>query len=319
MGANWRPIPDDVRGTARRLTEELRGLKDRSGLSLTQIGTRTHYSKASWERWFNGKRLITEHALESLAVSVDESARALLPLLEQALLEAEQSAEPTPAGQRPAAAEAVAAPAATGASTAAPSPTARPLAAPTSASPSPASPPLATLLRDRWRRHYRSVLLAVTSALIGATGGAYLAAPSSNPTPQALGPGPVQHSATPGKSATPPPCDGVGCAGKDPQSTGCVTDSKSLVTTNVGKIVIYLHYSARCHAAWGGLTNAEPGDFATISTTAGDEQTAKVHWGFDNYSMMVDASDPAVGLRVCGYPPHGHGCTNTLSPPVAHS
>ncbi|WP_198035239.1 helix-turn-helix domain-containing protein [Streptacidiphilus rugosus] len=96
-----------MRGSARRLTEELRAVKDRSGLSLTQIGTATHYSKASWERWFNGKRLITEHALESLAVSVDESARLLGPLLEQALLEAEQTADPTTPGQRPAVVRAV--------------------------------------------------------------------------------------------------------------------------------------------------------------------------------------------------------------------
>ncbi len=30
-------------------------LKDGSGLSLAQISARTHYSRASWERWFNGK------------------------------------------------------------------------------------------------------------------------------------------------------------------------------------------------------------------------------------------------------------------------
>ncbi|WP_037604285.1 DUF2690 domain-containing protein [Streptacidiphilus rugosus] len=162
------------------------------------------------------------------------------------------------------------------------------------------------------------MLIALTSAAVGAAVGAYLAAPQGEPTTRAQASPPIRHASAPGTStASPPPCDGVGCAGKDPQSTGCVTDSKSLTTQNVGKIVIYLHYSARCHAAWGGLTDAEPGDYATITTSTGDTQTAKVHWGYDNYSMMVDASDPAVGLQVCGYPPKGHGCTNTLTPPPA--
>jgi hypothetical protein len=307
--ANWRPIPDDVHGTARRLTEELRAVKDRSGLSLTQIGTRTHYSKASWERWFNGKRLITEHALESLAVAVDESARRLAPLLQQALTEAEQAGEQATPGQRPAVARTVTTTPATTAGPAALSATG------TSTDRAGTALPAAARLRDAWRRHYRSLLLAVTSAAVGVTVGAYLAAPGGAPTRPALDSAPIRHASAPGAPSTPPPCDGVGCAGKDPQSTGCVTDSKSLITQNVGKIVIYLHYSARCHAAWGGLTNAEPGDYATITTTAGDAQTAKVHWGYDNYSMMVDASDPTVGLQVCGYPPKGHGCTNTLTPP----
>ncbi|SEM42601.1 helix-turn-helix domain-containing protein [Streptacidiphilus jiangxiensis] len=304
MGANWRPIPDDVRGHARRLTEELRGIKDRSGLSLTQIGARTHYSKASWERWFNGKRLITEQALESLAITVDESARLLKPLLELALSEEGAPADPA-APPTPSTAPAPATPAPATPAEVAPT---RPASA-DDASPAPA----AALQAGGWRRHLRTAAIAACSALVGGAVGAYLAAPSSSPTTQALG----THAPTP--VVSPPPCAGVGCDGKDPQSTGCVKDERVLTTDHVGTIVIYLHYSPRCHAAWGGLTNAGPGDKATVFTTTGDQQTALVHWGYDNYSMMVDASDPSIGLKVCGTPakkPNEGVCTLELSVPA---
>ncbi len=324
MGGNWRPISDDVRGNSRRLTEELRAIKDRSGLSLTQIGARTHYSKASWERWFNGKRLITEQALESLAIAVDENARLLKPLLEQALHETE-SDDPWPADP----AQAVAAPVA-----AAPEPptSAHPTSAhPTDAKaadveaadvepadvepadvkpaePKPARTKAADVKPSRWRRHLRTALVSAFSALIGAAVGAYVVAPGAASGAQA-----------PSATSTLPPCAGSGCSGRDPQSTGCVKDDKTLITGHVGTIVIYLHYSARCHAAWGALTNAEPGDFATIITTAGERQQALVHWGYDNYSMMVDASDSTIGLKVCGTPQsdrHVSVCTPEFNAPL---
>ncbi|QMU78070.1 hypothetical protein GXW83_22600 [Streptacidiphilus sp. PB12-B1b] len=49
MGSTWKPLPDELSGSARRLTEELRAVKDRSGLSLSDMAAATHYSKASWE------------------------------------------------------------------------------------------------------------------------------------------------------------------------------------------------------------------------------------------------------------------------------
>ncbi len=289
MGGNWRPISDDVRGNSRRLTEELRAIKDRSGLSLTQIGARTHYSKASWERWFNGKRLITEQALESLAVAVDENARLLKPLLEQALREAESDApidaeEPEPELEPAPTAPQAASP--TG-DEAAPEPVRAVVSAPADPAVVTARKPVPARAAG-WRRHLRTALVSASSALIGAAVGTYLIAPDASGA----------HS--PAASSTLAPCTGSGCSGKDPQSTGCVKDDRTLITGHVGTIIIYLHYSARCRAAWGALTNAEPTDFATIITTTGEKQQALVHWGYDNYSMMVDASDPTIGLKVCG-------------------
>jgi hypothetical protein len=155
----------------------------------------------------------------------------------------------------------------------------------------------------------------VFSALVGAALGAYVATPHPAPSARSQAPGARPAAAL----SSSPQCAGIGCAGKDPQSTGCVKDDKTLITDHVGTIIIYLHYSARCHAAWGGLTNAEPGDFATVITTNGDQQTALVHWGYDNYSMMVDASDPNIGLKVCGTPGRNlrdTGCTPEMSAPA---
>ncbi|MBF9073632.1 helix-turn-helix domain-containing protein [Streptacidiphilus fuscans] len=286
-----------MRGSARRLTEELRSIKDRSGLSLTQIGTRTHYSKASWERWFNGKRVITEQALESLAANVDERARLLQPLLALAAQETGGDVS-EPVAEAP---------------TPAPAPARVP-------APAPSAAPI-----RRWSEHLRRLTgssaartgaIAVVSALLGAVGGAWLmsaTSPSASHTAASADSTPV---VVPVSASAPPTCQGVGCAGKDPQSTGCVSDVRDLITQNIGTMVIYLHYSARCKAAWGALTDGARGDTATIATSTGDHQTALVHWGYDNYSMMVDAGTSGATLQVCGTQPAGHGCTPTVPVPV---
>ncbi|MEU3512751.1 peptidoglycan-binding protein [Streptomyces longwoodensis] len=51
----------------RRLVVQLRGLKDHSGLSLASLQNKTSYSRASWERYLNGKVLAPRQAVEELA------------------------------------------------------------------------------------------------------------------------------------------------------------------------------------------------------------------------------------------------------------
>ncbi|MFC8091688.1 helix-turn-helix domain-containing protein [Streptomyces sp. NPDC057301] len=52
MGA-WQPLPDDLPPEVRHFVEQLRQLKDRTGLSLVALGARTAYSKSSWQRYLN--------------------------------------------------------------------------------------------------------------------------------------------------------------------------------------------------------------------------------------------------------------------------
>ncbi|MBY8879915.1 ATP-binding protein [Actinacidiphila acidipaludis] len=62
----WAPLPDDLSPAHRQLVSRLRALKDELRLTYQEMGRLTHYSHASWERWLNGKRLITHAALTSL-------------------------------------------------------------------------------------------------------------------------------------------------------------------------------------------------------------------------------------------------------------
>jgi hypothetical protein len=52
MGA-WQPLPDDLPPEVRHFVEQLRLLKDTTGLSLVALGARTAYSKSSWQRYLN--------------------------------------------------------------------------------------------------------------------------------------------------------------------------------------------------------------------------------------------------------------------------
>ncbi|MFE7562626.1 DUF2690 domain-containing protein [Kitasatospora sp. NPDC057500] len=320
MGSAWKQLPDDLSVPAKLLTEELRAVKDATGLSLSELAARTHYSRASWERWLNGKRIITEQALDALIGAVECDGPALRALWERtaaagaAAGDAAADGEPIADGDAEAAAEAVPDPV----PDAAPDP---------EAAPEPAPEPGA---RDVRRRRpaalvAASVAVALLLALLGArllssSDGQDGAAPTAATVPaSAPASGAAQASPSVAVPANPAPsvpaCQALGCAHKDPKATGCGGDARTLLTTNIGKVVVYLRYSLKCQAAWAAITEGQPGDQATISTSAGETETALIHWGYDNYSWMVNAADPAVTLQVCGQrkDPEGAACTASVS------
>ncbi|MCC9308328.1 helix-turn-helix domain-containing protein [Kitasatospora sp. RB6PN24] len=100
----WSPLPDELPPTARRLVVELRALKDARGLSFQEIGRLTHYSRASWERWLNGKRPVSRPALESLLAALGTDSGRLLQLLDET--EQAAAAPRPPLAEAPDAAEA---------------------------------------------------------------------------------------------------------------------------------------------------------------------------------------------------------------------
>lgn len=87
MGSVWAPLPAGLNPAARRLVGELRALKDEHNLSLAQLSASTHYSRASWERWLNGKRLITGDALTAVATRFGANLVLLITLLREASLD----------------------------------------------------------------------------------------------------------------------------------------------------------------------------------------------------------------------------------------
>ncbi|MFF3004045.1 DUF2690 domain-containing protein [Kitasatospora sp. NPDC057940] len=328
MGSAWKNLPEELSGPARLLAEELRVIKDAAGLSLSELAARTHYSRASWERWLNGKRVITGQALEALTGAVDCDGPALRTLWERAVAGPEE-------GGGPAAPEEPAAQAVPEQPRAAQTPTAQPPTDRTGApaTPAAAAPPAASDVTDVtdlldltaapgepggagpapvpwWRRPATllagAALLAALLVLVG------LRATRHQEQPQTVAePVPTATTAKPAPGA--PVCQAVGCAHKDPKATGCGKDARTLQTDVIGKVVVYLRYSQTCQAAWAAITEGEPNDYATISDDSGQSETALIHWGYDNYSSMLDAADPAVTFQVCGYQPAGHVCTSPVS------
>ncbi|MGW0801356.1 helix-turn-helix domain-containing protein, partial [Streptomyces sp. NPDC002692] len=51
--SRWKALPTSLDERAQRLVIQLRWLKDRSGLSLTSLQSKTGYSRSSWERYLN--------------------------------------------------------------------------------------------------------------------------------------------------------------------------------------------------------------------------------------------------------------------------
>ncbi|MFJ4090111.1 DUF2690 domain-containing protein [Kitasatospora sp. NPDC089913] len=376
MGSAWKQLPDDLSDPARRLTEELRAVKDATGLSLSELAARTHYSRASWERWLNGKRVITEQALDALVGAVDCDGPKLRALWELTAAEGATSGDTT--ADDTTAADTTADNAATGAeeaaasaaepalperarSTGAESATAdgspaggtgpdspaedadSPAQDGTGSAAAPGSVPAVEPDLDRAAAtdrpagpvRRRSVTLVAASVVVvlllalagvryfsdgadedsvGPTAATVLSSPPVTPVDSAS-----PSASAPAVPANPAPavpaCQALGCAHKDPKAAGCGGDARTLLTTNIGKVVVYLRYSQKCQAAWAAITEGQPGDQATITTTAGDSETALIHWGYDNYSQMVNAGDPSTVLQVCGKQaqPEGGSCTASIS------
>jgi hypothetical protein len=62
----WQPLPDELPAEVRHFVEQLRLLKDRTGLSLVALGTRTAYSKSSWHRYLNATQPPPRQAVVAL-------------------------------------------------------------------------------------------------------------------------------------------------------------------------------------------------------------------------------------------------------------
>ncbi len=359
MGSAWKQLPDDLSDPARRLTEELRAVKDTTGLSLSELAARTHYSRASWERWLNGKRVITEQALDALIGAVKCDGPRLRTLWDLTAAEAAafdatapdadaapgasesaETVEHPEAAEHPEAverSEALETAGTAGEPDAVPA-TEReldPAAAaeagtdlPAEDAPAPAEPG-----RPVVGRSVALVAASVVAVLLLALAGVRYfspadedsvgptaatvpaSAPATGGTPSPSGSA-GSAPAVPANPAPPvPACQALGCAHKDPKAAGCGGDARTLLTTNIGKVIVYLRYSQKCQAAWAAITEGQPGDQATITTGDGDSATALIHWGYDNYSAMVNAGDPAVSLQVCGKQaqPEGASCTSSIT------
>ncbi|MET7489790.1 helix-turn-helix transcriptional regulator [Streptomyces sp. NPDC005538] len=67
----WQPLPDELPAEVRNFVEQLRLLKDRTGLSLVALGARTAYSKSSWHRYLNATQPPPRQAVLALCRVAD--------------------------------------------------------------------------------------------------------------------------------------------------------------------------------------------------------------------------------------------------------
>ncbi|MEV0638898.1 helix-turn-helix domain-containing protein [Streptomyces sp. NPDC050619] len=88
--ARWQDLPESFDPQLRQLVVLLREHKDRSGLSIAALASRTGFGKSSWDRYLNGRALPPEEAVQALARVCDTAAA---PLLELRELAAEASRE----------------------------------------------------------------------------------------------------------------------------------------------------------------------------------------------------------------------------------
>ncbi|MEU6232433.1 DUF2690 domain-containing protein [Kitasatospora sp. NPDC047058] len=343
MASAWKHLPDELSAPARRLTEELRAVKDATGLSLSELATRTHYSRASWERWLNGKRVVTEQALEALIKAVDcdgPALRALWASAAEAGDAAETAVTAGAAGAAGAAAENSAAhdagPGVTGAGVPAGSEAASDAGSDAGsdggsdggsavetadeggpgADEEPVPAPAAATPRW-WRRPAALVAGALVAAVLLVLAGFRFTHGTGENSATVAESVPPTSPSVPAKPVSPAPpaaaCQAMGCSHKDPKSTGCGADARTLQTGNIGKVVIYLRYSQKCQAAWAAITEGAPDDWVSVTSSTGEKETGTIHWGYDNYSAMVNAADPAATFQVCGWQPEGSDCTVSVS------
>jgi transcriptional regulator with XRE-family HTH domain len=84
--ARWRPLPGTLDPASRLLAEQLRTLKEQTGLSLDGLARRTPYSRSAWHRYLNGEKPPPRGCIESLSAVAGEDPEPLLELYADAQL-----------------------------------------------------------------------------------------------------------------------------------------------------------------------------------------------------------------------------------------
>jgi hypothetical protein len=131
------------------------------------------------------------------------------------------------------------------------------------------------------------------------------------------GPGPGGGSTT----VSPPEaqsCQGKGCENQDPERTGCAADAQTATAASHPTMIVYVRYSPSCRAAWGRITNAQPGNVVTVFGTDGASARQAIRFGPDVYSPMIGV--PAGSqVWVCGASKTFQLCTSRWRPPAPTS
>ncbi|WP_405408742.1 helix-turn-helix domain-containing protein [Streptomyces decoyicus] len=304
-----------------RLAERMRELRRRTGLTLAALAERTPYSKSSWERYLNAKKLPPRGAVEALCLLAGEPPGQLVALWE--LADAAWSGRGRSGGARsgtrsgagaqrevtaPRAnvVEEVAAPPGGGDHVTPDRPPRPSQQPPQTPQPSPPSQPSQLSQPLRPPQPPRRV-----AAAAGACAGvvAVVAALVFGAAEGAVGSGPVD-------GAGPRPSEVAGCRagacdGKDPESMYCELPGAARTpwerTAARGQRV-QIRYGTACGAAWGRLRDGRVGDRLEVSAPGAAPRSVRVVDRFDAEGELVTpmaAARGPEGIRLCLYPAGG--------------
>lgn len=282
------------------LAAGLRELRGRTGLSLAGLAARTPYSKSSWERYLNGKKLPPRDAVEALCRLAEEPAGRLLALWE--LADADWSGRgrsgtargrgAADAARRGSAGGTVSAPGAAVIAEAAPRAEAVPRAE--------GGGPQVVAGRKQPPRRGVAVLAGVCVGVLAVV--MVLAFREAEGSPS--------EGAAPGASET-TGCRGAACDGKDPESMYC-DRPEQLVTpaerTAAGGEHLQIRYGTVCGAVWGRLRNGRVGDRIEVTAPGARPRSVRVRDRFDAEGYLVTpmaAAHRPDGIRLCLYPAGG--------------
>ncbi|MFI0875860.1 helix-turn-helix domain-containing protein [Streptomyces parvus] len=291
-GQAGRPGAGEPPREADLLTEQLRLLRRRNGMTLATLANRTSYSKSSWGRYLSGKALPPRQAVREFAQAVSVKPDRLLLLLEiaergqsrpdgKAREDAAAEVPPTAAQDPDGDTDTEPDPVPGGEASPSPkaeSPEARLPEQPASA-PAPAASP-------RRARRWGLIVGAATGVgmATGLLAGMLVGAPESRGEPTSRG-----------SSAK---CTGFECRNKDAQGMECHIGVWTAAAEKVDGIHLELRYSPRCGAAWARITEGRVGDTARVEGPHNHSAARAITYDRDTYSPMVEAPYPAAA-RAC--------------------
>lgn len=263
-----------------RLAEALRELRGRTELSLAALAGQTAFSKSSWERYLNGRKLPPRSAVQALCRVAGVPAARYVALWELAEVAwSGRGARPAPPRPEPEAAKEP-----SRGSSKEPSRGTSDGSSDESSDDSSAPP--------WWRR---PPLAAATAAGIVVCALAVVLAVALRPADEPSAP------PGPGVSSTIRQvlCHGAGCTGQPPLSSGCGDVEvqgvpKILRTVRRGGVEIQIRYKAQCGAAWVRVSGQHVGDRFEVSAPGAAAQRMVIA---DRYATGILRSSPMVPVR----------------------
>ncbi|MEU3982343.1 helix-turn-helix domain-containing protein [Streptomyces sp. NPDC026672] len=271
-------MPQTLPAAYRDLVGDLRQLKDRSRLSLAELGRTTAISKSSWERYLNAKQFPPRHAVQALCRAAQVNEETVLSRWERADA-AWNRREHT-------------------------------------SSPAGNEPDRTTTLSDgavdgRESRTPRSAVhraLLAASALITArprvtTAGVLLLCTAM------LAPAAIIHASYgtgPTAAARPPICRLRSCQGRDPLTTACEDPVTVGSRTAADGTRLEIRLSPSCQAGWVRGWPTHRGFRIDVTSPDGQARAATAPTALPTAGEMVTttmiAAAHATGLRCCYYP-----------------